>query len=79
MRPPLFVHEAFYWQAFHELSTCRQVGMILGPIPWAAIRDYCEDLGIDDEDERADFTMIIRLLDDVYLKIAEERTKAGGG
>tara|TARA_R110000803_G_scaffold209440_2_gene279054 strand:- start:1176 stop:1412 length:237 start_codon:yes stop_codon:yes gene_type:complete len=29
-------------EAFTELSTCRQIGMALGPIPLTAIQDYTD-------------------------------------
>ena len=52
--------------------------MSVGPIPWTAIRDYCWDIGIEDEDERAEFGTVIRLLDNEYFKITEEKAKGGG-
>lgn len=29
-----------YYHAFQRLSTCRPVGMGLGPIPWTSIKQY---------------------------------------
>ncbi len=52
------------------------MGMSVGPIPWTAIRDYCRDMGIEAEDERADFGSVIRMLDDEFLRISNEKTKA---
>jgi len=47
--------------------------MSMGPIPWTAIRDYCRDLGIEDEDGRAEFGIVTRLLDDTFLRIMNEK------
>ena len=40
----------FTYRAFTDLSTCREVGMAIGPIPWTAIRAYADtyDLGLDE-------------------------------
>lgn len=32
------------FSAFLELSTCRNLGLLPGPIPWTAIRDYANEL-----------------------------------
>ena len=52
--------------------------MSIGPIPWTAIRDYCRDLGIEDEEERADFGAIIRKVDDAFLQIMTEKQRVAG-
>lgn len=50
--------------AFHELSTCRQIGMALGPIPWTAIDRYAERHGIGDFEQ---FATLVRACDAAYL------------
>lgn len=38
-----------FMNAFHRLSTCRQVGMGLGPIPWTVIGEYARVQELDQE------------------------------
>lgn len=47
--PELLPGLELYMQAFHRLSTCRQVGMGLGPVPWTAVVQYgsMQELGQD--------------------------------
>lgn len=58
------------WNAFFDLSTERQIGMGIGPIPFSAIRTYARDLmGIEDptSDEFERFRRLIGDLDDEFL------------
>ena len=71
------------FQAFEQLSTCRQVVLgAVGPIPWSAIDQYAQRMGIeDDEIAYDDFVWIIQQLDELFLKrkgeeIEAERKKA---
>mgnify|MGYP001545692268 CR=1 FL=1 len=34
--------------AFHDLETCRPIGLVAGLIPWTAIDRWCERHGLDD-------------------------------
>lgn len=36
-------------QAWNDLSTCRPIGMAVGPIPWTSIVTWCEYHGFDRE------------------------------
>lgn len=45
--PVLRRGDQFYVTAFWRLSTCRQIGMSTGPIPYTAIQDYAEKAGFD--------------------------------
>lgn len=45
--PFVYPAEQFYFQAFNDLSTCRQIGMDLGPIPWDTAMEYAQDHGLD--------------------------------
>ena len=63
--PPLNFGDEIYIKAFWELSTCRQIGMSEGPIPWIGIVEYCKHKGIYEVD---DFVEIIRALDSAYLE-----------
>ena len=62
---PNIEHFHFFIEAFYELSSCRQIGMSFGPIPFTAIAEYARMYEVDDFDE---FLYIIRLLDNKYLE-----------
>lgn len=68
-------HLVVHWNAFWELSTERQIGMGLGPIPWTAIVAYARELRFDDDDERERFRGLIRAMDGEYLKWRAEQGK----
>ncbi len=64
----------FYWYAFWELSTDRQIGMSEGPIPWSSMHRWCqyhEILG--DEFDR--FVIMIKHMDAAYLKHRSKASK----
>lgn len=64
--------ELFY-EAFHELSSCRQIGLGLGPIPYTAIVEYCDRNEMD-----VDHTVeIIRRMDGALLDHCRESSKSG--
>lgn len=66
MWPPALLPGAQEWlAAFHELSTERQIGMGVGPIPGSAIRGWPVA-----EDERELFHRCIRAMDGEYLSHA---------
>ena len=82
---PEDAYQVRVFQAFEQLSTCRQVVMgAVGPIPWSAIDQFAAHLGItDDEIAYDDFVWIIQNLDETFLKrkgeeIAAERRKIDG-
>jgi hypothetical protein len=62
----------FYLHAFFDLTTCRAIGMDLGPIPWTAIVAYADRAGLDPAGCEA-FVAVIRTLDGAYL--ADERAR----
>jgi hypothetical protein len=47
-----------------DMSTERAIGMAEGPIPWRAIRDWCEFHFGDDRDAAQLMITVIRKLDD---------------
>lgn len=49
-RPDLFGHLQFEWIAFRALSTDRQIGMAMGPIPWLAIDRFASRYGLVGDD-----------------------------
>lgn len=67
-----------YYNAFQDLSSCRAIGMSLGPIPWTALDQFCERYEIDG-DQREDFFYHVSTLDEAYRghleKQAEKRRK----
>lgn len=53
-------------RAFWELSSCRQFGQVVGPIPWNLVAQYGERKGLD-VDMLNIFEVVIRTLDETYL------------
>lgn len=67
--PPILEPEnTWYYDAFTDLSTCRQFGFSAGPIPWTAIVKYIEWEEIEDDS----FIFIIRSMDSAYLEHIRE-------
>lgn len=71
----------FFYDAFRELSTTRQSGFNIGPIPFTAIADYFTIYNIDGD--FFDFSSVIRRMDEAYLDMNAEdmknRNKADSG
>lgn len=59
--------DSLFFAAFHRLSTSRQVGQVLGPIPWIESYRYAKELGFCEEDGRA-FADVIMRVDSEYVK-----------
>lgn len=67
-RPRLAAEWEFFWTAFWELTTDRQLGFgVEGRIPSTSIRAYAADHGFDDPDLYRWFLAIIREMDAEYL------------
>lgn len=63
-----------YFEAFSRLSTCRQIGMGVGPIPWTAIVQYAALQELDQW--HADMLIwCIEAMDAAYLNWSAERSK----
>lgn len=62
----------FYVDAFWELSTERQFGMGIGPIPITAMQAYARHYEMDDEEE-FDFVYFIKAMDATYIKEQTEK------
>ena len=60
-------HLLFHWSAFVDLSTDRQMGFGVGPIPWSALDMYARRYGLDDPDEFDRFKRLVRALDGTFL------------
>lgn len=61
-------------RAFWELSSCRQFGYAVGPIPWHRIVQYGERAGLDAA-MMGVFEHVIRELDESYLEDQRNRQK----
>lgn len=67
--------DEFYMRAFWELSSCRQFGDVIGPIPWDKIMDYAERKHLE-PDMIAVFEDVMRQLDEAYLGWQRDALKA---
>lgn len=65
--------DRFWLDCFNELSTCRQVGMGSGAIPWTAINEYALSIGYPFP---KDFSFLIRAMDTAWLKWHNDQRKA---
>jgi hypothetical protein len=61
-----------YWNGFHELTSCRQLGMTVGPIPFTAIAEYTQFYPFM-EAEAHFFVDVIRRIDNAYLKLLHKK------
>ena len=65
--PALIRGDEFYLRAFWELSSERQFGHAIGPIPWSKIVEFGERAGLDYAMGQV-FVRVIRELDEAYLE-----------
>lgn len=65
--PPIPAECGFAYAAFQELSTTRQMGFGLGPIPWTAINDYAWRYGIVATDHFDHLVTFVRAMDEAWL------------
>lgn len=70
--PELYQGLELYYNGFTELTSCRQVGYGLGPIPMLSILEYCMVNGIEGE-QREDFVWFVQRLDQKYLEWSNDR------
>lgn len=70
--PELLPGLDLFISAYTELSTCRQLGMTEGPIPWLAMNAYCDVYEIDG-DLRQEFFYILRQLDNEMMEYRESK------
>lgn len=77
-RPYLIDGLMFYWRAFWELSTDRDIGMGEGPIKWSTVNTYAIRHDVQG-DEFDILVLIMKGMDTVYLeKRAAQNKKAMG-
>lgn len=65
--PDITEADVFYLKAFYDLTSCREVGMGLGPIPWRDIYTYAIYAGFEN-DLYDHFIQVIREMDAGYLE-----------
>ena len=75
-RPVLWPGLEIYYNAFMDLSTCRSVGMGVGPIPITAIYEYCDRQRFD-EDICESLLVHTRAMDSAYLKFQSSKLDNG--
>jgi hypothetical protein len=71
-----YPHLTFYWNAFFNLSSDRQVGLSLGRIPWTSIDRYAARYRVDNPDSFDLLVRFLRAMDEVLL--AYEAARADG-
>ncbi|WVW77405.1 tail chaperonin [Stenotrophomonas phage vB_SmaS_Bhz59] len=74
--PDLDMGLGLYYQGFLDLTSCRQIGMGIGPISLLSVLEYCVINGIEGE-QREDFVWLVTHLDAKYLEWSRGRQHAG--
>jgi hypothetical protein len=72
--PVLEEYLQLYMKAFRHLSTCRQMGMGPGPIPWTAVVEYARIQAFDSVQTEALHYHVERL-DGAYLSFCDRQIK----
>jgi len=72
-RPELAFGLEFYYMAFMDLNSCRQIGMGEGPIPWTDIYLYAQAYDIV-EYEFDRFHHIMCSMDSAYLNERQKKS-----
>lgn len=75
--PSLDTSLAFYYDAFFDLTSERQVGFGEGPIPTTAILRYASHYEMDSLEE-SDLLFFVRRLDNAYLEHQSSKAKRKG-
>lgn len=64
--PRLFEGLGLYYTAFMELTSCREMGNIVGPLNWLTIQRYCEVHEIEGE-QCEDMHFFLSHMDSAFL------------
>jgi hypothetical protein len=73
-------YQANIYVAFWALSSCRALGMSVGPIPWVAIDAYARKHEFDCDSQSYDaFVFLIQDMDSVFMKHAANQQKQSAG
>lgn len=75
-QPEIPIGYLFYWNAFSELSSERQIGMGIGPIPRSKIREFAAEYGLCSDAEEF-FYNVIRAMDTEYISSVSGSKKDG--
>ena len=70
-KPELDLGLEFYYMAFHELSSCRAIGMSEGLIPWTAMKTYADTYDI----HGIELDRFIHIVTDMDMAYMKERQK----
>lgn len=62
-----------YSRAFKQLSSCRQLGMGIGPIPWTAVVEYAKIYQLSQEQTDA-LHFHVERMDGAYLDWVNKKT-----
>jgi hypothetical protein len=74
--PELLLGLNLYMEGFEALNSTRGSGYgSEGPIPWLAMRDYCDEFDICG-DQRQDFYVLVARMDHAYLEYKAEKARA---
>lgn len=86
--PTLLPGLDLYYNAFWELTSCRQIGMGVGPIPWTAVEAYGHSNGFDEpvtlvtedgvevNDLMDDLHYFITMMDSAYMKWSAKKSES---
>lgn len=72
--PQLLSGLEMYYEAFIELSTCRNTGFGAGPIPWTAIDRYGDRHGFSGEGFEY-LVLMVRACDNAFLAYTQRKNK----
>lgn len=72
---PSLIGYVWLWEAFWDLTTCRPVGEVAGPIPWTAIQRYAEVEKLNADDAYA-LHQVVRHMDQAFLSYFEKKRSA---
>ena len=61
-----------FWLAFWELCSDRNIGMAEGPIPAWAIREWCRDWALDDEESEY-LKAVVKRMDKEYITYRDKQ------
>lgn len=64
----------FFYMAFLDLTSCRELGHAVGPISWLTIQRYSEVYEVEGE-QREDLFYHVQRMDEAYLKWSAAKAK----
>lgn len=76
--PELQMGLSLFFEAFFDLHTTRTVGLEQGPIPWPAVEEYAQRLGLD-EGQREELHVYVRAMDNAYLEWSRAKAEGSRG